>query len=46
MIFSGLMHDIKHPGNNNDFEIKNNSDLALRYNNKSVLENHHCYLSF
>ena len=30
-----------HPGNTNDFEVKTNSELALLYNNTSVLERHH-----
>lgn len=27
-LFSALMHDIDHPGNNNDFEIKSYSSKA------------------
>lgn len=46
MLISALTHDVDHPGNNNDFEIKTGSELALRYNNKSVLENYHCYVLF
>lgn len=46
MILSALCHDLDHPGNNNDFEINTNSELALKYNNKSVLENHHCFVFF
>lgn len=45
-LISALAHDIGHPGNNNDFEIKMMSDLAIRYNNKSVLENFHCNTLF
>lgn len=40
------MHDVDHPGHNNDYEIKMISDMAIRFNNKSVLENHHCYTFF
>lgn len=40
-IISGAAHDIDHPGTNNIFEIKCRSKLALLYNDKSVLENHH-----
>lgn len=46
LLFSALMHDIDHPGNNNDFEINNLSELARRYNNQHVLENHHCFVTF
>ena len=35
------MHDVDHPGNNNNYEVQRNSTLALRYNDISVLENHH-----
>lgn len=37
-----LGHDIGHRGYNNHFEIASRSDLAVRYNDVSVLENHHC----
>ena len=39
---SGLCHDLDHPGHTNAFEVNSNSDLALFYNDTSVLENHHC----
>ncbi|KAF0682577.1 Aste57867_25309 [Aphanomyces stellatus] len=35
-----LGHDIDHPGHCNEFEIETDSELALRYNDISVLENH------
>ena len=41
LLVSALVHDIGHPGNTNDFEIKSNSDIARLYNKVSVLENHH-----
>eukprot|EP01116_Phalansterium_solitarium_P025361 TRINITY_DN9661_c0_g1_i1.p1 TRINITY_DN9661_c0_g1~~TRINITY_DN9661_c0_g1_i1.p1 ORF type:complete len:698 (-),score=295.45 TRINITY_DN9661_c0_g1_i1:430-2523(-) len=40
-LLAALMHDYDHPGVNNAFEINSGSDLALRYNDVSVLENHH-----
>lgn len=46
ILIGALVHDIDHPGNTNLFEINNRSNLALRYNDKSVLENHHCSLAF
>jgi len=39
MIISALAHDIGHPGVNNPFLIETNHDLALRYNDRSPLEN-------
>ena len=41
-LISGAAHDIDHPGNNNLFEIKTRSKMALLYNDQAVLENHHC----
>jgi hypothetical protein len=37
LMFSALMHDINHTGKNNDFEHHMNSDLAIRYNDVSVI---------
>ena len=46
MLISALCHDVDHPGNTNAFEIATNSELARQHNDKSVLENHHCYVTF
>ena len=46
LLVAALVHDIGHPGHTNLFEINNKSHLALKYNDKSVLENHHCSLTF
>jgi 3'5'-cyclic nucleotide phosphodiesterase/GAF domain len=46
LLISGLCHDIEHPGFNNAFAIKQQSSLALRYNDTSVLENHHAFVTF
>jgi len=40
------MHDLYHPGQNNAYQINSISKHALRYNDKSVLENFHLYESF
>ncbi|KAG1666487.1 hypothetical protein FOA52_004869 [Chlamydomonas sp. UWO 241] len=43
---SAIMHDYEHRGVNNDFLVKNADDLALLYNDKSPMENHHLAASF
>jgi len=40
-LISAAAHDMDHPGNKNDFEIKCRSKLAILYNDQSVLEMHH-----
>eukprot|EP00520_Triparma_pacifica_P017633 CAMPEP_0118661916 /NCGR_PEP_ID=MMETSP0785-20121206/16542_1 /TAXON_ID=91992 /ORGANISM="Bolidomonas pacifica, Strain CCMP 1866" /LENGTH=1391 /DNA_ID=CAMNT_0006555403 /DNA_START=25 /DNA_END=4197 /DNA_ORIENTATION=+ len=42
LIVSALCHDLDHPGHTNAFEVNSDSELALIYNDTSVLENHHC----
>lgn len=46
LMISCITHDIDHPGNTNSFERKIKSNLALMYNDNSVLENHHCATTF
>lgn len=46
LIFASLMHDIEHTGKNNLFEVNTLSKLAVRYNDDSVLENHHAARAF
>ena len=43
---SAAMHDYEHPGRNNQFLVSINSPLALLYNDRSVLENHHASASW
>lgn len=40
VLFAALIHDLEHTGNNNDFEVRAQTQLALKYNDQSVLENH------
>lgn len=40
IIMGGLIHDLDHPGTNNDFEIKRSTSLAKLYDNDAVLERH------
>jgi hypothetical protein len=41
VIIASLIHDIGHPGVNNNYLISTRNDLANTYNDKSVLENFH-----
>eukprot|EP00761_Pharyngomonas_kirbyi_P014183 gb/GECH01014213.1/.p1 GENE.gb/GECH01014213.1/~~gb/GECH01014213.1/.p1 ORF type:complete len:639 (+),score=144.73 gb/GECH01014213.1/:1-1917(+) len=41
IIIAAIVHDYDHPGKSNSFSIKTGSNLALTYNDQSVLENHH-----
>mmetsp|Transcript_43419 Transcript_43419/g.107326 ORF Transcript_43419/g.107326 Transcript_43419/m.107326 type:complete len:1401 (-) Transcript_43419:84-4286(-) len=39
-------HDVDHTGQNNAFHVATGSELAITYNDVSVLENHHCAFAF
>eukprot|EP00929_Paragymnodinium_shiwhaense_P118658 TRINITY_DN9056_c0_g2_i1.p1 TRINITY_DN9056_c0_g2~~TRINITY_DN9056_c0_g2_i1.p1 ORF type:complete len:1018 (+),score=213.73 TRINITY_DN9056_c0_g2_i1:115-3168(+) len=41
LIVAALGHDVGHPGRNNNFLIQTSDKLAIRYNDRSVLENFH-----
>lgn len=43
---AALLQDISHPGVNNNFLMAMRHTKALRYNDKAVLENHHCAIAF
>lgn len=45
-LFASLIHDVDHPGLTNQHLINTNSDLALMYNDESILENHHLAVAF
>lgn len=46
LMFSSLMHDIGHTGRSNRFEENSRSQLAVVYNDSSILEMYHASLSF
>ena len=41
LLMSAIIHDYNHTGTTNNFHIQSTSPLAVVYNDKSVLENHH-----
>ncbi|KAJ3326578.1 High affinity cAMP-specific 3',5'-cyclic phosphodiesterase 7A [Blyttiomyces sp. JEL0837] len=43
---AAIIHDFDHPGVNNNFLIAAGDKKAILYNDKSVLENHHCAAAF
>jgi hypothetical protein len=46
LFISAIGHDVDHPGFNNAHECARKSPIALRYQNDSVLENHHADTTF
>lgn len=46
VLLASLLHDFDHPGTSNSYQINASSTLAIRYNDISVLENHHCAKAF
>ncbi|XP_029315174.1 high affinity cGMP-specific 3',5'-cyclic phosphodiesterase 9A [Cottoperca gobio] len=46
MLTSAVCHDLDHTGYNNAYQINARTELALRYNDISPLENHHCAIAF
>jgi len=46
LLLGAMVHDVDHPGKNNTYLITTNNELAISYNDKSVLENHHISFTF
>lgn len=45
-LFSAAIHDVDHPGLSNQFLINSSSDLAILYNDESILENNSLAVAF
>ena len=46
IVFASAMHDFDHFGVSNEFLIRHKDPLAILYNDKSVMENHHTASAF
>ncbi|ODM95817.1 Calcium/calmodulin-dependent 3',5'-cyclic nucleotide phosphodiesterase 1A, partial [Orchesella cincta] len=46
LLFAALIHDFEHTGRTNNFHVNVGTELALLYNDRSVLENHHVSAAF
>jgi len=46
ILVAAVVHDVKHPGINNNFQVNSVSDLALTHNDLAVLENEHVSHAF
>ena len=46
IFIAALGHDIAHPGLTNNFQINDSTDIAITYNDISVLENYHASTLF
>lgn len=45
LLIAALCHDFDHPGFTNSFLVEVEDELAIKYNDMSVLENHHANLA-
>ncbi|CAH3119216.1 unnamed protein product [Porites lobata] len=46
LLLSAIIHDVNHTGTTNLFHVNSRSELALLYNDRCVLENHHLCSAF
>ncbi|KIY92160.1 high affinity cGMP-specific 3',5'-cyclicphosphodiesterase 9 [Monoraphidium neglectum] len=46
LLVAAICHDLDHDGRSNSYHINAHTELAQRYNDRSVQENHHCALTF
>ncbi|XP_038049032.1 calcium/calmodulin-dependent 3',5'-cyclic nucleotide phosphodiesterase 1A-like isoform X2 [Patiria miniata] len=45
-LLAAIIHDFEHTGTTNAFHVNTSSEMALLYNDRAVLENHHISSSF
>ncbi|XP_076343668.1 3',5'-cyclic-AMP phosphodiesterase 4C-like isoform X2 [Tachypleus tridentatus] len=45
-LFAAAIHDVDHPGVTNQYLVSSSSELAIMYNDESVLENHSLAVAF
>ncbi|XP_037040128.1 calcium/calmodulin-dependent 3',5'-cyclic nucleotide phosphodiesterase 1-like isoform X4 [Bradysia coprophila] len=45
-LLAALVHDFEHTGTTNNFHVMSGSDIAMLYNDRAVLENHHISAAF
>ncbi|CAN7940508.1 unnamed protein product, partial [Ixodes hexagonus] len=45
-LISAVVHDIDHPGKSSQFLCNSDNELAILYNDRSVLESHHAAFAF
>lgn len=45
-LLAAVVHDYEHPGFNNQFLVRTKHNMAIRYNDNSILENHHIAAAF
>ncbi|XP_041481581.1 calcium/calmodulin-dependent 3',5'-cyclic nucleotide phosphodiesterase 1A-like [Lytechinus variegatus] len=45
-LLAAIIHDFEHTGTTNAFHVNTKSDMAMFYNDRAVLENHHISSSF
>lgn len=43
---AAIVHDVRHTGQNNNYHINASSELAIMYNDRSVLENYSISTAF
>ncbi|XP_072158363.1 dual specificity calcium/calmodulin-dependent 3',5'-cyclic nucleotide phosphodiesterase 1A isoform X5 [Bemisia tabaci] len=45
-LIAAIIHDYEHTGTTNNFHVMSGTEMALLYNDRAVLENHHVSASF